>query len=183
MYWQESGNMHHDTRGNVTIYIAIYSVLFRNCFTWDYLTDAGSIEPHASADVPRVLWRAVTPFCPVKKKTGSQSRWTNCDQSENWIPLMRNRKWREDFNLTEFYFPPGETHEYHRHVGETFIGLTNVGQPRVIQENLLKNESSNLSHKKTKQRQDGWTNMLIESQETKKSVSYLWVTYEPYNLT
>lgn len=68
---------------------------------------------------------------------------------------MRNRKWREDFNLTEFYFPPGETHEYHRHVGETFIGLTNVGQPRVIQENLLKNESSNLSHKKTKQRQDG----------------------------
>lgn len=39
------------------------------------------------------------------------------------------------------------TYKDHSHVGETFIGLTYVGQPCVIQQNLLQYESRNLPHK------------------------------------
>lgn len=97
--------------------------------TWSCRTDGGSSAPHASGGAPTALWRAAGPFCPEIKRQDCKAK--NLKKKVK-ITGKRTRA----------------THKNHGNVGEALVRLTDVRQPRVVQENLLEDEGGDLKDKR-----------------------------------
>ncbi len=102
--------------------------------TWDYPTADCSNGSRASVIGPTVPWPTAEPFYPAGGRRN--------ERLSKWQAANSNRGVRTA--QTGHLQKPHQNHSYMR---ETLVGLADVGQSRLVQENLLQNEGGHLNGK------------------------------------